>query len=37
MLVAVPVAAAIGVVARFGTEQYKASLLYRGMSDREDG
>ena len=37
MLVAVPVAAAIGVVARFATEQYKASLLYRGMSDREDG
>ncbi|MES2970370.1 MAG: AI-2E family transporter [Pseudomonadota bacterium] len=31
MLVAVPVAAAIGVFARFGIEQYQASLLYRGV------
>ncbi|WP_025053572.1 AI-2E family transporter [Sulfitobacter noctilucae] len=30
MLVAVPVAAALGVIARFGVEQYKESLLYRG-------
>jgi predicted PurR-regulated permease PerM len=30
MLVAVPVAAAIGVIARFGVEQYQQSLLYRG-------
>ena len=34
MLVAVPVAAAIGVLARFGAEQYKGSLLYRGMQDK---
>jgi len=31
MLVAVPVAAAIGVVARFGISGYKKSLLYRGI------
>jgi predicted PurR-regulated permease PerM len=30
MLVAVPVAAALGVIARFGIEQYQQSLLYRG-------
>ncbi|MEH6646781.1 AI-2E family transporter [Sulfitobacter sp.] len=30
MLVAVPVAAAFGVIARFGVEQYQQSLLYRG-------
>lgn len=36
MLVAVPVAAALGVIARFGVEQYKNSLLYRGMSDRDE-
>ena len=30
MLVAVPVAAALGVIARFGVEQYQQSLLYRG-------
>ena len=30
MLVAVPVAAALGVVARFGVGQYHDSLLYRG-------
>lgn len=30
MLVAVPVAAAFGVVARFGVDQYQDSLLYRG-------
>jgi predicted PurR-regulated permease PerM len=36
MLVAVPVAAAIGVLARFATTQYMDSRLYRGTSDRED-
>ena len=33
MLVAVPVAAALGVIARFGVEQYQHSLLYRGTDD----
>jgi predicted PurR-regulated permease PerM len=32
MLVAVPIAAMIGVVARWGLVQYKDSLLYRGKS-----
>lgn len=32
MLVAVPIAAMIGVVARYGLGQYKNSLLYRGQS-----
>lgn len=32
MLVAVPVAAAIGVLTRFGIQQYQASLLYRGYA-----
>ncbi|MGH1465854.1 MAG: AI-2E family transporter [Cognatishimia sp.] len=36
MLVAVPVAASIGVLVRYGTTQYKASRLYRGLSDRGD-
>ena len=31
MIVAVPVAAAIGVFIRFGLEQYRNSLLYRGL------
>ncbi len=30
MLVAVPVAASLGVLTRFGVQQYEASLLYRG-------
>ncbi len=34
MLVAVPVAASIGVFARFGVAQYQASLLYRGLAGR---
>ena len=34
MLVAVPVAASIGVLTRFGVEQYQASLLYRGLEGR---
>jgi predicted PurR-regulated permease PerM len=32
MLVAVPFAAAIGVLVRFALEQYRAGLLYRGQS-----
>ncbi|MBM1556406.1 AI-2E family transporter [Sulfitobacter mediterraneus] len=32
MLVAVPVAAALGVVARFAVDQYQQSLLYKGTS-----
>lgn len=36
MLVAVPVAAALGVLGRFGVEQYKHSLLYRGASDQNE-
>jgi predicted PurR-regulated permease PerM len=35
MLVAVPIAAMIGVVARWGVGQYKLSLLYRGKSGAE--
>lgn len=39
MLVAVPVAAAIGVIMRFGIAKYQGSLLYRGAddADSEDG
>jgi predicted PurR-regulated permease PerM len=36
MLIAVPVAAAIGVLTRFGVEQYRASLLYRGTEALAD-
>ncbi|MXQ08846.1 AI-2E family transporter [Alphaproteobacteria bacterium GH1-50] len=36
LLVAVPVAAAIGVITRFAIEQYKDSRLYRGLSDQDD-
>lgn len=32
MLIAVPVAASIGVLTRFGIEQYRASLLYQGKA-----
>jgi predicted PurR-regulated permease PerM len=37
MLVAVPVAASLGVIARFALEQYRDSRLYRGLEsiDRE--
>ena len=35
MLVAVPVAAALGVLTRFAAEQYRASLLYRGLSGKQ--
>lgn len=37
MLVAVPVAAAIGVLARFVISQYKSSRLYRGFDTKDDG
>ena len=35
MLVAVPVAASLGVLTRFGVEKYRESLLYRGLSGRQ--
>lgn len=35
MLVAVPVAAAIGVLARFGVQQYLDSALYKGQESRD--
>jgi predicted PurR-regulated permease PerM len=34
MLVAVPVAAMIGVLTRFGITRYRDSLLYRGVEGR---
>ena len=37
MLVAVPVAAALGVLARFGVSQYLDSRLYRGLSEKDEG
>lgn len=37
MLVAVPVAAAIGVLARFAVGQYRNSRLYRGIAGQDDG
>ncbi|MEX5727262.1 putative PurR-regulated permease PerM [Rhodovulum iodosum] len=37
LLVAVPVAAALGVLARFGIAQYLDSRLYRGLAERRDG
>lgn len=36
MLVAVPVAASIGVFVRFGIARYQSSLLYRGIAGRLD-
>ncbi len=36
LLVAVPVAAAIGVVIRFALSRYKGSLLYRGIDTQTD-
>ena len=36
LLVAVPVAAAIGVVWRFGVNQYRGSLLYKGLAEQDD-
>lgn len=35
MLVAVPVAALLGVLARFGIEQYRSGRLYQGTSGKE--
>ena len=35
LLVAVPVAAAIGVIVRWGLENYKAGLLYKGLAGRD--
>lgn len=37
MLVAVPVTAAIGVLARFGIATYKNSLLYQGRAGQDEG
>jgi predicted PurR-regulated permease PerM len=36
MLVAVPVAAALGVIARFAMDQYRNSKLYYGLDSPED-
>ena len=36
MMVAVPVAAAIGVLSRFGIAQYKTGRLYRGLAPDDD-
>jgi predicted PurR-regulated permease PerM len=36
MLIAVPVAAAMGVLTRFGVQQYQASLLYRGTASKAE-
>ena len=36
MLVAVPVAAALGVLARFAISQYLGSRLYRGLSGSDE-
>ncbi len=36
MLVAVPVAAALGVIARFAVDRYQHSLLYKGTDNRPD-
>ncbi|MGB1443836.1 MAG: AI-2E family transporter, partial [Paracoccaceae bacterium] len=35
MLIAVPLAATLGVLARFVTAQYLDSRLYRGLSGKE--
>lgn len=37
LLIAVPVAAAIGVLTRFGVEKYHESLLYRGVTGLAEG
>lgn len=36
LLVAVPVAAMIGVLVRFGLQQYKGSRLYRGLESQDE-
>jgi len=37
MLVAVPVTAALGVIARFAIAEYKSGRLYRGLDGQDDG
>jgi len=37
MLVAVPVAAVIGVLVRYAVDQYKGGRLYKGLAGRDDG
>ena len=37
LLVAVPVAASLGVITRFAVAEYKSGRLYRGLSDRDQG
>jgi len=37
MLVAVPVTAALGVIARFGIAEYKKGRLYRGLDEAREG
>jgi predicted PurR-regulated permease PerM len=36
LLVAVPMAAALGIIARFVVQQYRASRLYRGLEALDD-
>jgi predicted PurR-regulated permease PerM len=36
LLIAVPVAAMLGVLTRFGITQYRQSLLYRGLDERRE-
>ncbi|MEE3316313.1 MAG: AI-2E family transporter [Pseudomonadota bacterium] len=36
LLIAVPVAASIGVIARYAISQYKDSRLYKGQSDKQE-
>lgn len=36
MLVAVPVAAALGVIARFAVGEYKSGRLYKGLTEQDD-
>jgi predicted PurR-regulated permease PerM len=36
LLIAVPVAASIGVIARYAIGQYKDSRLYKGQSDKQE-
>ena len=36
MLVAVPLAAMLGVLTRFGIAQYKDGRLYRGLSESQE-
>ena len=36
MLIAVPVAATLGVLVRFGLDQYKNGRLYKGLSETDE-